>query len=103
MIGKILNNYKDFFGLLWALWESQNSVFQRKGGAMTPTMLRHLWSLIENTQTSFILAMDDTSLVQWLSHQLEGQRSLQQLETHIINDYIRSKLSLIRDLAHQRY
>ena len=69
---------------------------------MTPTMLRHLWSLIENTQTSFILAMDDNSLVQWLSHQLEGQRSIHQLETHIINDYIRSKLSLIRDLAHQR-
>lgn len=69
---------------------------------MTPAMLRHLWSLIENTQTSVILAMDDNSLVQWLSYQLDGQRSLHQLETQIIDDYIRSKLSLIRDLAQQR-
>jgi hypothetical protein len=69
---------------------------------MTPAMLRHLWSLIENTQTGIILAMDDHSLVQWLSCQLDEQRSLNQLEAHIINDYIRSKISLIRDLAQQR-
>lgn len=69
---------------------------------MTPAMLRHLWSLIENTQTSLILAMDDNSLVQWLACQLDEQRSLNQLETHIINDYIRSKISLIRDLAQER-
>ena len=33
---------------------------------MTPTMLRQLWSAIENSQAHLLLKLDDASLVQWL-------------------------------------
>ncbi|HEY9851189.1 MAG TPA: hypothetical protein V6D28_17105 [Leptolyngbyaceae cyanobacterium] len=69
---------------------------------MTPTMLRQLWSVIETTQANIILKLDDASLAQWLLKQVKNQRSLDGDETNILNDYIYSKLTLIRDLALER-
>lgn len=69
---------------------------------MTPTMLRQLWSVIETTQAHIILKLDDASLVQWLLKQVKNQRSLDRDEANILNDYIYSKLTLIRDLALER-
>jgi hypothetical protein len=69
---------------------------------MTPNLLRQLWSLIESTQANFLLRLDDASLTQWLLQNLNNQRSLDHQEAHLLNDYIRSKLPLIRDLAQQR-
>ena len=69
---------------------------------MTPTMLRQLWSLIENTQANMLLKLDDASLVQWILKQLHNQRSLDYQQTDILSDYIRIKIPLIRDLAQQR-
>ncbi|HBL60101.1 MAG TPA: hypothetical protein DDZ80_17025 [Cyanobacteria bacterium UBA8803] len=69
---------------------------------MTPTMLRQLWSLIEMTQTNLLLKLDDASLVQWLLKQFKQERSLNQEEVHILNDYLNNRVSLIRDLAEQR-
>ncbi|MDY6940418.1 MAG: hypothetical protein SWY16_22525 [Cyanobacteriota bacterium] len=69
---------------------------------MTPIMLRQFWSSIEATQTSVLLSLDDASLVQWLMKQFKQERALNRDETHILSDYISSKILLIRDLAHQR-
>lgn len=69
---------------------------------MTPTMLRQLWSVIEATQAQMLLKLDDASLVQWLLKQLRNQRSLDLNEANILNDYIYSKLTLIRELALER-
>ncbi len=69
---------------------------------MTPTMLRQLWSVIETTQANIILKLDDASLAQWLLKQVKNQRALDRDETNILNDYIYSKLTLIRDLALER-
>ncbi|MBW4520162.1 MAG: hypothetical protein KME16_10745 [Scytolyngbya sp. HA4215-MV1] len=69
---------------------------------MSPLLLRHLWSLIEATQASTLLNLDDANLVQWLLRQLDSQRSLNHQEADLLNHYIRSKLSLIRDLAQER-
>lgn len=69
---------------------------------MTPNLLRQLWSLVENTQAPIILGRDDASLVEWLLEQLGRQRSLEGYETEAIGNYIRSKTTLIRDLAAQR-
>ena len=69
---------------------------------MTPIMLRQLWSSIEATQTNVLLTLDDASLVQWLMKQFKQERALNRDETHILSDYISSKVLLIRDLAHQR-
>lgn len=70
---------------------------------MTPTMLRQLWSLIETTQANLLLKLDDASLVQWILKQLKQEQALNPEEVHILNDYLNNRLSLIRDLAQQRY
>jgi hypothetical protein len=65
-------------------------------------MLRQLWVLIETTQANMLLNLDDDSLEQWLLKQFNQKRSLNQDEASLLNAYIRSKLSLIRDLAQER-
>lgn len=69
---------------------------------MTPFLLRQFWSVVEATQTNLLLSLDDTSLNQWLLRQLQAKGSLNHDETNILNHYIRSKLSLIRDIAQDR-
>lgn len=69
---------------------------------MSPLLLRRLWALIEATQSSILLSLDDGHLVSWLLRQLKTERSLDSHETYLLKDYIHSKLSLIRDLAEER-
>lgn len=71
-------------------------------GFMTPVMLRQLWSLIETTQATLLVTLDDATLVQSLLKQLKNNSALNGNETDMLNDYIESRLSLIRDLAEQR-
>jgi hypothetical protein len=65
-------------------------------------MLRQLWSIIESTHTHIILALDDLSLIDWILSQLQAEQSIDSNEADIYSRYIRSKLSLIRDLAQVR-
>ncbi len=69
---------------------------------MTPFLMRQFWSLIESAQTHVLLGLDDASLEQWLSHQIQTQRPLDSDETHCLKSYIRSRLNLIRDIARDR-
>ena len=69
---------------------------------MTPIMLRQLWSLIETTQATLLVNLDDATLVQWLLKQLKMNSALNGLEADLLNEYIQSRLCLIRDLAQQR-
>jgi succinate dehydrogenase flavin-adding protein (antitoxin of CptAB toxin-antitoxin module) len=65
-------------------------------------MLRQLWVLVEASQTSTLLGLDDNNLVQWLLRQFRAERSLDHNETDVLVTYIHSKLSLIRDMAQER-
>ena len=69
---------------------------------MTPVMLRQLWSLIETTQATLLVNLDDATLVQWLLKQLKTNSALNGKEADVLDEYIQSRLSLIRDLAEQR-
>jgi hypothetical protein len=69
---------------------------------MTPTMLRQLWSLVEATQANVLITLDDDSLAQWLLKQFKMNSSINGNETELVNQYIQSRLSLIRDLAAER-
>lgn len=69
---------------------------------MTPRILRQFWSLIETTQSSVLLGLDDTNLVQWLLRQMRQERSLNLDEATALSAYIRARLPLIRDLAYSR-
>lgn len=69
---------------------------------MTPAMLRQLWSVVEKTQAKTLVSLDDATLVQWLIKQLKSTTSLNCKEADLMNEYIQSRLSLIRDLAEER-
>jgi hypothetical protein len=69
---------------------------------MTPIMLRQLWSLIERTQSNILLTMDDASLAQWIVKRLKAEQSLDHNEANVVNDYIYSRITLIRDMAQAR-
>ncbi|MEM8639754.1 MAG: hypothetical protein AAGG51_13205 [Cyanobacteria bacterium P01_G01_bin.54] len=66
---------------------------------MTPTMLRQFWSLVENTQASFILNQDDSSLVNWLIAQM-NRHGVENLDD--VDAYVRSRTTLIRDIVAAR-
>jgi hypothetical protein len=69
---------------------------------MTPTIMRQLWSVVEAAQAVTLLQLDDASLVQWLVKQTTTQVLLDPNEADYLSDYIRARLSLIRDLAYER-
>ncbi|MEA5579448.1 hypothetical protein [Anabaena sp. UHCC 0451] len=69
---------------------------------MTPTIMRQLWSIVEASQTVTLLQLDDASLIQLLVKQTTKQALLDADETDFLCDYIRARLSLIRDLAYER-
>lgn len=69
---------------------------------MTPSILRQLWAIVETTQSNVLLKLDDASLVQWLLKQTKTKALLDQTETHVLSNYIYSRLTLIRELAQER-
>jgi hypothetical protein len=69
---------------------------------MTPTIMRQLWSVVETTQTKTLLQLDDATLVQWLVKQTTTQALLDHHETNFLSDYIKSRLTLIREMAQER-
>jgi hypothetical protein len=69
---------------------------------MTPNTLRQLWALIESTQVSTLLQVDDSALVQLLLNQLQAKQSIDAQTASNLDSYITSKLPLIRDTAEGR-
>lgn len=69
---------------------------------MTPVMLRQLWSIIETTQATLLVTLDDAALAQWLLKQLTANSTIHGKDQDLLDEYIQSRLSLIRDLAQQR-
>jgi hypothetical protein len=69
---------------------------------MSTQIMRQLWSIIEATQVVTLLQMDDTSLVQWLVKQTSKQVLLESHELDFLGEYIKTRLTLIRDLADER-
>jgi hypothetical protein len=69
---------------------------------MSPSLLRQLWLLVESTQSAVLLRLDDASLVQWLNKQIKATIPLNSDEANLLDAYIQSRISLIRDLAQER-
>lgn len=68
---------------------------------ITTRMMQQLWAVIESTNVSTLLQVDDISLVQLLLDKLKDKQGLD-LQQDSINTYITSKLPLIRDTAESR-
>lgn len=69
---------------------------------MPPSLLRQVWSCVEKTQAHFLLQLDDKSLANFLVGALQSDRCLDCQEACLVNTYIETKISLIRDLAQSR-
>ncbi|WP_238393406.1 hypothetical protein [Myxacorys almedinensis] len=70
--------------------------------SMPPLMIRQLWSLVETTQATTLVNLDDSSLVQWLLNLFGDQQALDAEESNLLANYIHTRISLIRDLAYDR-
>lgn len=66
---------------------------------MNALMLRQLWSLIEELQSSTLLKLSDAELVAQILQRLEAKKNLSVEDNSLVSAYIYSKTSLIRDLA----
>ncbi|MDY6900672.1 MAG: hypothetical protein SWZ49_21730 [Cyanobacteriota bacterium] len=64
--------------------------------------MRHVWSVIEETETKTILNLNDTDLLRQLLKQLENKNLLSSEQINEMSTYISSRVPLIRDLAQSR-
>ncbi|OUL36910.1 hypothetical protein BV372_04530 [Nostoc sp. T09] len=70
-----------------------------KGCLVNSKILRQLWSVVEQTQTSTLVGLSDPDLVNQLLRQLESIQALSSEEMNSVNAYLFSRTQLIRDLA----
>ncbi len=69
---------------------------------MNSSILRQLWSVVEETQANILLSFGDTELVQQLVAQVESRGLLNTEEVGTVSAYLSSRLLLIRDMARAR-
>jgi hypothetical protein len=69
---------------------------------LSTTLLRQTWNLIETTNAWELLEASESDLIQRLLQRLDAQKPLADQERISLNDYLHSKISLIRDTAESR-
>lgn len=69
---------------------------------MNSSILRQLWSVVEETQANILLSFGDTELVQQLVAQIELRGLLDTEEVGTVSAYVSSRILLIRDMARAR-
>ena len=69
---------------------------------MNVKLLRQTWNLIETTNASELLEIGETELVQRLLNRLNEQKPLADKERVCLNNYLHSKIGLIKDTAEAR-
>jgi hypothetical protein len=70
--------------------------------SIQPVLIRQLWLLIEGTQATLLLTLEDGPLVQRLSRQMQDSSIMDASACRDINRYLEAKLPLIRDVARSR-
>lgn len=81
------------------MMRDQELAIPREVYLVNSSLLRHLWSVVDETQTSTLLKFNDADLIQQLLTQMKNKILLSSEEISIINAYISSRVPLIRDLA----
>ncbi|MBW4672029.1 MAG: hypothetical protein KME60_32540 [Cyanomargarita calcarea GSE-NOS-MK-12-04C] len=72
---------------------------RREVSILDSSILRQIWAVIEETQTSVLLKLSDPDLVNQLLRQFNGTKALSSEEVSSVSAYLYSKTTLIRDLA----
>jgi hypothetical protein len=82
--------------------EIQKQAIAMREPPMNSSILRQLWSVVEETQANILLSFGDTELVQQLVEQVESRGLLNTEEVGTVSAYLNSRLLLIRDMARAR-
>ncbi|MCY7408312.1 MAG: hypothetical protein LH631_13320 [Alkalinema sp. CAN_BIN05] len=69
---------------------------------MNPLRLRQIWTLVESSQASLLVRLDDPGLEQWLMRQFSKDQTLSPSESQAMTHYVHNKLPLIREMAEQK-
>jgi hypothetical protein len=69
---------------------------------LNTTLLRQTWNLIETTNAWELLEVSESDLIQRLLQRLDAQKPLADQERVSLNDYLHTKMSLIKDTAESR-
>ena len=69
---------------------------------MNPSILRQLWSIIEQTQAQTLLSLNHADLIQCLLGKLQQRKQLSHDDLYHLSNYISLRISLIRDVAEAR-
>lgn len=69
---------------------------------MNTTLLRQTWNLIESTNAWELLEISESELIQRLLKRLDAQNPLADQERTSVNNYLLSKMNLIKDTAESR-
>lgn len=69
---------------------------------MNTTLLRQTWSLIETTNASELLEVGEAELIHQLLSRIDALKPLGDKERIYLNNYLHSKMGLIRDTAEAR-
>ena len=69
---------------------------------MNITLLRQTWNVIETTNASELLEAEETELVRQLVNRLDARKPLADREKAVVNNYLHSKMGLIKDTAEAR-
>ena len=64
--------------------------------------LRQIWRIIENTQADLLIDLDSVQLNKFLVQEIQQTVPLTTEDNAFLNTYIKSRISLIRDLAQYR-
>ncbi|MGP0129375.1 MAG: hypothetical protein ACTMUB_08995 [cyanobacterium endosymbiont of Rhopalodia musculus] len=69
---------------------------------MKTSIIRQLWSIVEESSAKTLVNLDDSDLVSQLLKKLDAQYSLSSEDLQVMKVYFRSKTVLIRDIARSR-
>lgn len=69
---------------------------------LNPLRLRQIWTIVESSQASMLVRLDDPGLEKWLMRQFSKDATMSVMESQAVNHYIHSKLPLIREMAEQK-
>jgi hypothetical protein len=67
-----------------------------------PVLMRQLWLLVEGTQATLLLTLEDEPLVQRLTRQMQDSSIMDADARNALSLYLEAKLPLIRDVAQAR-
>ena len=69
---------------------------------MNISLIRQIWNLIETTNASELVEIGEHELIQRLLNRLDAQKPLADQERVSLNNYLHSKIGLIKDTAESR-